>query len=153
MLSWISWNVLQMLSLASSFPLTDTLVAQIRYIHDSLDIDCDWMGEKTFRTKCTLTTAEVTFALSDPNELVLTQRKIDGRYQKVLKPRKEVKGSLNIRIDCREIDRSKPTTSYDPPNPWCKKRNNACPIYEIARTILRKKGLHPSSVRIDVVDE
>jgi len=94
---------------------------------------------------------EITLTFSDPDELVLTQRKIDGVYQKMLKPRQEVKGAMEIRIDCPAVDKTRPMTSLTPPNPWCKKRMDTCPIYEVARMLLRERGFEPSKTRVDVV--
>jgi len=45
------------------------------------------MREKIIRAKCPMALEEITLTFSDPNELVMTQRKINGRYQKVLRPR------------------------------------------------------------------
>jgi hypothetical protein len=109
------------------------------------------MGPEIIRGKCPMAFEEVIFNFSNSDELVLTQRKIDGTYQKVLKPRKEVKGAMEIRIDCRAVDRTRSMTSLTPPNPWCKKRRDICPIYEIARTLLREKGFEPSKTRFDKI--
>lgn len=107
--------------------------------------------KKVIRDQCLMALEEVTFTFDDPDEQVWTIRKIDGRYQRVLRPRREVRGSMNIEIYCPAVDRTKPMIGLTPPNPRCKKRDDICPIYEIARVLLKKRGYRPNKARIDVV--
>jgi hypothetical protein len=109
--------------------------------------------KKTIKDQCPMALEEITFIFDDPEEPVLTQRKVDGVYRKVLKPRKEVKGSMNIEIHCPAVDPTKPMTGLNPPNPWCAKRNDVCPIYEVSRTLLKKRGYRPNQKRIDIISE
>ena len=63
------------------------------------------MGQKIIRDKCPMAFEEITFTFPDPDELVWTQRKIDGLYQKVLRPRRKVKGAMVIELHCPAIDK------------------------------------------------
>lgn len=108
--------------------------------------------KKVIHDQCPMGLEEVTFTFDDPDEQVQTIRKIDGQYKRALRPRREVRGAMNIEISCPAVDRTKPMIDLNPPNLWCKKRNDICPIYEIGRILLKKRGYQPNKARIDIVE-
>ena len=95
---------------------------------------------KTVKKNCPITGSdEITIKFFDPNELVITQRKgSDGKYRRVEKPRKEVRGALRPEVSCPSL--GIPPLAEAPAltrrlikegKAWCKKRRNICPIDEI----------------------
>ncbi len=96
---------------------------------------------KIIRKICPITGVdEITTKFFDPDELVITQRKgSDGKYRRVEKPRKEVRGSLIPEVSCPSLEI--PVLAglsfevqkklAEEGKAWCKKRQNICPIEEI----------------------
>lgn len=89
---------------------------------------------------CPLTCSdEITIKYPDPNELVLTQRKTsEGKYEKVMRPRREVKNGLLPQISCPSLghpllDAPKPlsTQLHEDRQGFCRKTVNVCPIDKI----------------------
>ena len=98
------------------------------------------MMSKTLRKTCPITMSDkITVKFFDPNELVMTQRRgLDGKYRRVEKPRKEVRGALIPEVSCPSL--GVPPLDEAPSflkkmiekgKAWCTKRHNICPINEI----------------------
>lgn len=87
---------------------------------------------------------EITVIYLDPEELVTTQRKtIEGKYERVLKPRKEVEGGLSPEVDCPSqghsaLDLTSPlgTQLWKEGKAWCRKAKKVCPIDQIIQDLL-----------------
>lgn len=59
---------------------------------------------KTVKKICPVTGLdEITVTYFDPEELVMTQRKKDGKYKRVLKPRKQVANALTPAFTCPQL--------------------------------------------------
>ena len=97
---------------------------------------------KTVKKICPVTGSdEITIEFPDPNELVITQRKRpNGKYRRVLKPRKEVKNALVPIISCpnmevplsADIPQALMDSLMDEGKVWCKKIRKVCPTEEIS---------------------
>lgn len=83
---------------------------------------------------------EITVKYPDPNELVITRRKgLDGKYERVLRSRKEVRGGLIPEVTCPSLEipkLAKVPSSLERQlmkerKAWCKKRKMVCPIEQI----------------------
>jgi hypothetical protein len=87
---------------------------------------------------------EIVVTFPNPNELVSTQRKTsDGKYERVLKPRKEVKKALLPDVRCPSLGHP----VLHAPRPlgkqlwkkgisWCKKTRKECPIEQVTQDLL-----------------
>ena len=82
---------------------------------------------------------EVTVTYFDPEELVVTQRKKDGKYERVLKPRKQVANALTPTISCPQMkhpsiaDLPKQLTDQllNETKVWCSRIKKPCPSDQI----------------------
>jgi len=87
---------------------------------------------------------EIIVTHPDPEELVITQRKTtEGKYERVLKPRKEVKGGLLPEVSCPSLgipilDAPSPlgTQLWKEGKAWCAKRKKVCPMEQIIQDLL-----------------
>jgi hypothetical protein len=96
---------------------------------------------KIIKRICPLTGSdEITIKFFDPDELVTTQRKgSDGKYGRVEKPRKEVRGGLRPEVSCPSLDLpvlagfslEEQNRLAEEGKSWCKKRQEICPTGEI----------------------
>jgi len=100
---------------------------------------------KIVRRICPITGSdEIVVTYLDPEELVMTQRKIvEGKYERVLKPRREVKGGLLPEVACP----SQGHPALDVPSPlgmrlwkegkaWCMKTKKVCPMEQMVQDLL-----------------
>ena len=83
---------------------------------------------------------EIAVMYLDPDELVITQRKgSDGKYRRVMRPRKEVKGGLRPEVICSsaeipalaKLPLSLRNRLMEEKKVWCKKKNGVCPLEQI----------------------
>ena len=97
------------------------------------------------RKTCPVTCSdEIVVTFLDPEELVTTQRKMpNGKYERVLKPRKEVKGGLSPEIACPSqghpaIDTVSPLgiKLWKEGKAWCRKIKKECPMEQIIKGLL-----------------
>jgi hypothetical protein len=95
---------------------------------------------KVVRKTCPITKSDViVITYPDPEELVLSLRKTtEGKYEKVMKPQKEVKGGLLPRVDCPSQGHSAIDMTSDEGiqlmkegKAWCRKTKKICPIEQI----------------------
>jgi|SRR3990170_5789474 len=100
---------------------------------------------KIKRKTCPITGSdEIVVTYLDPEELITTQRKAtDGKYERVLKPHKEVKGGLLPEVKCP----SQGHPALNAPQPlgmqlwkegkaWCRKTKKVCPMEQIIQDLL-----------------
>lgn len=100
---------------------------------------------KVVRKTCSVTGSDkIVTTYPDPEELVTTQRKTaEGKYERVLKPRKEVKDGLSLEVKCP----SQGHPALDAPSPlgmqllkegkaWCRKTRKVCPMEQIIQDLL-----------------
>jgi hypothetical protein len=94
---------------------------------------------------CPVTKSDViVITYPNPEELVVTQRKTtEGKYEKVMKARKEVKGALLPEVACP----SQGHPAIDAPSSigiqlmkegkaWCRKTKRVCPMEQIIQDLL-----------------
>ncbi len=94
---------------------------------------------KVIKKACPVTKSNIIITYPDPEELVLTQRKSsEGVYEKVLRPRKEVKGGLSPTVECLNmghpaIDIASPLgiELWKEGKVWCRKIKKECPTERI----------------------
>jgi len=100
---------------------------------------------KVIRKICPITGSdEIVVTYPNPEELITTQRKtIEGRYERVLKPKKEVKGGLLPEVDCPSqghpaLDLTSPlgTQLWKEGKAWCRKTRKVCPMDQIIQDLL-----------------
>ena len=100
---------------------------------------------KVIRKICPITGSdEIVVTYLNPEEPVTTLRKTEeGKYERVLKPRKEVKGGLSPEVACP----SQGHPALDVPSPlglqlwkegkvWCRKTRKVCPMEKILQDLL-----------------
>ena len=87
---------------------------------------------------------EIIITHPNPEELVITQRKtIEGKYERVLRPRKEAKGGLLPTVNCPSLGHP----ALDAPSPlgtqlwkegkaWCRKTKKMCPMEQIIQDLV-----------------
>jgi len=101
--------------------------------------------DRAIKKTCPVTKSDIIIiTYPDPEELVLTQRKSsEGRYAKVLSPRKEVKDGLLPTVDC--LNQGHPAIDITSPlgiklwkegKAWCRKIKKECPIEQILQDLL-----------------
>jgi len=86
---------------------------------------------------------EITMTYLDPEELVATQRKtIEGKYERVSRPRKEVKGGLSPEVNCPsqghpalDLPTSLGTELMKAKKAWCRKTQQICPMEQILQDL------------------
>jgi len=100
---------------------------------------------KVIRKICPITGSdEIVVTYPNPEELITTQRKtIEGRYERVLKPKKEVKGGLLPEVDCPSqghpaLDLTSPLgiQLWKEGKAWCRKTRKVCPMDQIIQDLL-----------------
>ena len=82
---------------------------------------------------------EITVTHFDPEELVTTQRKIDGKYKRVLKPRKQVANALKPAFSCLQmkhpelanLPKSLADQLLNEEKVWCNRIKKPCPTDQI----------------------
>ena len=83
---------------------------------------------------------EIIITYLDPEELFTTQRKtMEGRYARVLKPRKEVKNALLPMVRCpnfkhpmiANLPESLKAQLWKEEKVWCLKINKTCPLEQL----------------------
>jgi hypothetical protein len=87
---------------------------------------------------------EITITYLNPEELVTTQRKtIEGKYERVSRPRKEVKGGLSPEVNCPsqghpalDLPTSLGTELMKAKKAWCRKTQQVCPMEQILQDLL-----------------
>jgi len=88
---------------------------------------------------------EITVTYFDPEESVMSQRKSkDGKYERVLKPRKQVANGLKPRFSCPQlkhplmVNLPKPLADqlYKEEKGWCSKLRKTCPTDQIIQDLL-----------------
>ena len=100
---------------------------------------------KVIRKFCPITGSdEIVVTYLNPEELVTTLRKTEEeKYERVLKPRKEVKDGLSPEVACP----SQGHPALDVPSPlglqllkegkvWCRKTRKECPMEKILQDLL-----------------
>ena len=96
------------------------------------------------RKTCPVTLSDIiVITYPDPKEQVLTQRKnSEGKYEKVLRPQKEVKHGLIPRISCPSLGHPAihaPHTLgkelWEKGISWCKKTKKECPMEQILKDL------------------
>jgi len=100
---------------------------------------------RTAKKICPITKSdEIIVTYLNPEELVTTQRKtIEGKYERVLKPRKEVK-TPSIEVNCPS--QGHPALDVSPSSlglqlwkggkAWCRKTQKVCPMEQIIQDLL-----------------
>jgi hypothetical protein len=86
---------------------------------------------------------EITVTYLDPEELVTTQRKtIEGKYERVSRPRKEVRGGLSPEVDCPsqghpalDLPTSLGTELMKAKKAWCRKTQQVCAMEQILQDL------------------
>lgn len=100
---------------------------------------------KVIKKICPVTMSdEIIVTHPDPEELVITQRKtIEGKYERVLKPRKEVKNGLLPDVNCPSLGHpaldmptSLGTRLWKEGKAWCRKTEKVCPMEQIIQDLL-----------------
>lgn len=100
---------------------------------------------KIKRKTCPITGSdEIVITYLDPEELVTTQRKTaDGRYERILKPRKEVKNGLSPEVKCPsqghptlDVASSLGIQLMKEGKAWCRKTKQVCPMEQITQGFL-----------------
>ena len=94
---------------------------------------------RTVKKICPVTGSdEITVTFPNPEELVMTQRKQpDGKYKRVLRPRKEVKNASLPEVACPNFDpKSLYSQLHKEGKVRCIKMGNVCPIDQIIQDIL-----------------
>ena len=96
---------------------------------------------KTLKMICPVTgTDEITVTYFDPEEKVVSQRKLkDGKYERVLKPRKQVQNGLKPEFSCLQLKHplianlpeSLADQLYKEEKGWCNKIKKPCPSDQI----------------------
>lgn len=101
---------------------------------------------RTAKKICPITKSdEIVVTYLDPEELVTTQRKtIEGKYERVLRPRKEVRGGLSPNVACPS--QGHPALDISPSSlgiqlwkggkAWCRKTQKVCPMEQIIQDLL-----------------
>jgi hypothetical protein len=97
------------------------------------------------RKTCPVTGSdEIVVTFLNPEELIVTQRKApDGKYERVLKPRKEIKGGLLPEVRCPSQGHPAlhaPQTLgmqlWKEGRAWCRKTKKECPMDDIIQDLL-----------------
>jgi len=87
---------------------------------------------------------EITVTYPDPEELVISQRKTkEGKYERVLKPRKQVANGLKPTFSCPQLKHplmaNLPKTLaeqlFKEKRSWCKKIEKTCPTDQIIQDL------------------
>ena len=95
---------------------------------------------KTVKKICPVTGLdEITVTYPDPEELVMTQRKIDGKYKRVLKPRKQVANALKPTFSCPQLEypfmadlpKSLADQMENEERVWCNRIKKPCPTDQV----------------------
>jgi hypothetical protein len=88
---------------------------------------------------------EIIVMYFDPEELVTSQRKLnDGKYELILKPRKQVINRLKPTFSCAQLEHPlmanlpKPLADqlYKEEKGWCNKIKKTCPTGQIIQDLL-----------------
>ena len=100
--------------------------------------------KRVVKTICSVTKSdEITITYLDPEESVATRRKtIDGEYERVSRPRKEVKGGLSPEVNCPsqghpalDLPTSLGTKLMKAKKAWCRKTQQICPMEQILQDL------------------
>lgn len=99
---------------------------------------------KTIKKICPVTGLdEITIEYPNPDELVITQRKQpDGKYERTLKPRKEVRNALLPKVAClnfrhpalADLPESLKDQLWKEGKVWCMKIRKSCPLDQIIQS-------------------